>query len=190
MNKEDRNNLISIISIALPIMLLLKNNGRINLNLSFEGDLETKRDLIKNIKPYFSYQEQSTLSKVQDIIDILDKVGKVTRPTYDKDRVNSAENIPSYEKKERILYELSKYLNGNNKKIVDGLLETNKKVKETKNNLTQYQEMARIQDNDDKINSVLRIAKCLEPIMHDNGRKRMKKVEELVKVMKKPEDYY
>lgn len=192
-------NIGSIAILAIPLLLMFsKKNGfspkgfnpkGFNLNFDFGSNIDNKKTLIENIKPYFSFQEQSTLNKVQDIIDIISKFNKVKSSRYDNNVLTLSENLPKTEKKERILEEIAKHLEGKGKVVADNLVDTSRRVQMAKNNLDNHKNKVSSQ-NINKMDKLLNLFDSLEPIMHTKGKQRIKKIEKVLEVIKKPEDEF
>lgn len=182
-------NIGSIAILAIPLLLMFSKQNGFGLNFDFGNDIDNKRVLIENIKPYFSFQEQSTLNKVQDIIDIISKFNKLKTSKYDNNISALSENLPNVEKKEKILEEISKHLEGKGKVVVDNLVETSKRVKMTRDNLDSHKKVVASQDIN-KMEKILNLFDSLEPIMHSKGKQKIKKIEKVLELIKKPEDEF
>lgn len=182
-------NIGSIVILAIPLLFILSKQTGFSLNLDLGDDISNKRELIKNIKPYFSFQEQSTLNKVQDIIDIISKVSRVKSSKYENNISSLLENLPSDEKREKILEEISRHVEGKGKVIADNLVETSKRVKKARYNLDNHKKIVANQDIN-KMDKILNLFDSIEPIMHTKGKQKIKKIEKVLELIKKPEDEF
>lgn len=180
--------LVTIAGLALPLLLLLNTNKRsYNQSFKLDKDFKSKSELIDNIKPYFSFNEQSILNKVQDVIEILNKVNKIKDSNYQNDSVALTTEIPRGDKRERILEEISKHLEGKSKKMTDHLIETRQRVKKAQNNILEHKKIIQQQDTN-KTDEMMNFMKSLEPILPNKGNKKVKKLEQLIKLLKTPEN--
>ncbi|WP_425448069.1 hypothetical protein [Dethiothermospora halolimnae] len=190
MGKE--TSITSLIGLALPLMMLLNNKNEkgdgIKLNLDLNDDFERKKALVSNIKGYFNENGQETLSKVEDIIDIFNKVKRIKESKY-KNEVKSTNNLPAIDKGERILAEMIDYMDDDRKKVAENIIDTKKRIDETKHNITTYKESNEKIDIK-KIDSIIDLIKCFDPVLDDKHKKKVKKIEKIMEVMKMSEDEF
>ncbi|MTI49617.1 hypothetical protein [Sporosalibacterium faouarense] len=179
----------SLAIFAIPLLLLLSDKKGMSLNLKFDKNFESKSELIENIKPYFSFQEQDTLNKVQDIIEIFNKVNKIQNSNYSKTSTALTQGISSGDRKEKILAEMSKHLEGKGKEIADNLISTRQRLLETSSKLDRHKKGVKGQGVS-KTDEMLSLVNCLKPIMPDQGKRRMKKIETILDLMKKPDSEF
>ncbi|MTI65863.1 MAG: hypothetical protein FH753_04595 [Firmicutes bacterium] len=190
-NQEDGvkvNKTLNFSSLIIPLFLLLTRNGNISEKLSLDNDFQSKVEMVKNIKPYFTEEEQLLLSKVQDVFDILNKVKRLNKQEYDNEINALNTDVSKIERKERILTEMVKYMDKDKRQIVDKVLRTKGRLEETKTNM-ETQNILEAQKID-KFDSLLHFIRCFEPIMKDSSNKKVKKIQKVLEVMKTPEDRF
>ncbi|MTI68900.1 MAG: hypothetical protein FH751_01425 [Firmicutes bacterium] len=190
-NHEDKvkgNKALNFSSLIIPVFLLLTRNGNISEKLSLDNDFQSKVEMVKNIKPYFTEDEQLLLSKVQDVFDILNKVKRLNKQEYDNEINALNTDISRIERKERILTEMVKYMDKDKRQIVDKVLRTKGRLEETKTNM-ETQNILEAQKID-KFDSLLHFIRCFEPIMNDSSNKKIKKIQKVLEIMKTPEDRF
>lgn len=183
------NKILSGPGILIPFLLLLmKNDGdNFNLNINNDKDLDKKVDMLETISPYFSEREQIILSKTKDILDVVNKINRVRFNDYEPKVSSMTDELPSPEKKAKILSEMAKLMEGKNRELIYNVLEAKDKIEKTRSNLTNYKSQVTV-EKVGKIDSMLNLMNCLKPVMHDKTLKKVKKMEKIVDIMKKPDD--
>ncbi len=193
MDYKSINSYLGNISLlAVPLMLLISNKKGLNFmnfNLKLDEDWEGKSELIDNIKPYFSFEEQRALNKVQDIVDILNKINKIKTSNYNNEALALTDEISNDEKRERILVEISKHLNGRSREMANGIIETRKRFKQANERLSNQNEITS-KDQLSKVDTFLDIIKCFKPIINEKDKKKITKFEKVLEIVKKPEDEF
>lgn len=179
-------NLGNLAKLVIPLLLLANNKRELNLNLKLDENFESKSELIENIKPYFSFQEQATLNKVRDIIDIFNKVSKIKNSSYKENSVAITSELPYGDKKEKILTEMSKHLDGKGKDMADNLIIAKQMIEKARSNVYKHKKVTKAQ-LPNRTEKMVNLLNCLEPILPDKSKKRMKKIDELYGLIKKPE---
>jgi hypothetical protein len=171
-----------------PIFILLflgsnflKGNSKLKLNI--DTNLYNKINMINEVIPYFSDKEQVILSKVSDILDIINRFNRVIKANYDVKLNDSAANMAKDEKMEKILVEMSKHLEGGNKELAQNLIDVKHRIDQTKVNLNTYNE--KVSANQVAgINSIIELMKCFMPVLDENHKKTVNKVERIMEIVK------
>lgn len=190
----DENKVLSNISfeniiLLLPLIILFLNKDKMRLSVDLENheDFRKKAEMLSKIRPYFPEKDQYLLSKVEDIFDIFYKVNRVQKSDYSQSISKLSHDISPVDKKEKILYEMSQYMNSNNKKIVDEVLNTKKNIYEAKNNLETHTKTVST-SNISKTDEIIGLIKSFEPILHQDYKNKIKKMEKLIEILKTPDD--
>ncbi len=190
-NKLPKNNSskgFNFNSLIIPIFLLLISSKSLNFSLvNMDDDFEKKVNFIKDIKPYFTKQEQVFLSKVQDVFDIFNKVNRITKQEYNNEISNMSVNISKVDRKEKILNEVMKYSDGKNKEIIDKVLKAKHRMDETNSRLSKHNKLVKSQ-NVDTLDSFVDLLNTVKPLLRDNTNKKIRKIEKMVDLIKTPVD--
>ena len=188
-NKVLNNISFENIILLLPLILLFMNKDKSKLSIDLENheDFRSKAEMLSKIRPYFPEKDQYILSKVQDIFDIFYKVNRIKKSDYSQGISKLSNEVSSVDKTEKILYEMSHYMNSNNKKLVEDVLNTKKNIYKTKRNLENHTQKVS-KSNINKTDEMLGLIKSFEPILHDDYKNKIRKMEKLVEILKTPDD--
>lgn len=188
LNNESQNskNSFGSIGIIIPLFLLF---GAKNLNINLGNiNVEDRIEMMKNIKPYFYEKDQKILSKVQDVLEIIYKINRLVDGDYSKEVVNTLSDMDRIQRKERILKEISKYVNEKDKKIISMAVDSKERIYEAKANIQGYKSKA-IQSNTNKVESMVNFIKCFKPVLDDKTNKQIKKIEKIMEIIKSDDIY-
>ncbi|NBI05832.1 hypothetical protein [Senegalia massiliensis] len=137
--------------------------------------------MIRNIKRYFPENQQLTLSKVEDVFDILDKINRVRLNKYDG-LIEAKVDLPSIDRIEMILIEIGEYSGGKSKELVSKLVNTKKNIYKTKDNIKAHNNSFRDQ-NSDKLESAISFMNCFKPILKEDMNNKIIKIEKVINLL-------
>ncbi|WDV44836.1 hypothetical protein PV797_15095 [Clostridiaceae bacterium M8S5] len=182
----------SITSLAVPIAIGIFGGKAIGLGKVFSEitgmskGFEKNANLLKHIKPYFSHSEQYTISKLQDIFDVLNKVGRIRGEQYETEVCSLDVELDVGEKKQRIIEALYDYLDYDKKQIIDKAMEVKEQIFTAKSKINGLNAL-----DDVGINSTMDILfefiKCFKPILSQEHTRNLDKFERAVEVLKSPD---
>ncbi|EOD00867.1 hypothetical protein [Caldisalinibacter kiritimatiensis] len=189
------NNLFSqkTLGYLLPIafLFLISQKGKgIKLDLSSlakADNLESKVDMIRRITPYFSEKEQMILYRIKDVLDIINKANRVTKANYEPQISSAVTELPSIEKKEKILVEMANHTEGKNKELLDKVIDAKRRIDETRSKLVEYKTNVATQESDN-LKQMVKLIDCFKPVLDSNSKKKINKLERVVEVLRTPED--
>ncbi|WP_427339652.1 hypothetical protein [Caloranaerobacter sp. DY30410] len=188
LNNESQNSKSPFGSIGMIIPLFLLFRAK-NLNIKLGNiNVEDRIEMMKNIKPYFYEKDQKILSKVQDVLEIIYKINRLTDGDYSEEVVNTLSDMDRIQRKERILKEISKYLDEKEKKIISMAVNSKERIYETKANISGYKNKA-IQSNANKVESMVNFIKCFKPVLDEKTNKQIKKIEKIMEIIKSDDIY-
>lgn len=183
---QDSKNSFGSIGIIIPLFLLF---GGKNLNIDLGNiNVEDRIEMMKNIKPYFYEKDQKILSKVQDVLEIIYKINRIVGGDYSKEVINTSSNMDRIQRKEKILKEISKYVNEKDKKIISMAVDSKERIYEAKANITGYKNMV-TQSNVNKVESMVNFIKCFKPVLDEKINKQIKKIEKIMEIIKSDDIY-
>lgn len=183
------NNGGNLTMILIPIMLALSNTDLLKSTLNGAENLGNKVDMLKDIKPFFSVKEQYLLSKIEDVLEIFNKINRIQKETYSEELSVSTNTIPKKERKEKILENMAKYFDDENRGLIQKVIDTNKKIEETKSNVMDSN--IAIQNNDSSsITTILKLLDCMRPLFRDIDNKKIKKIDKIIELVNIPEDHF
>ncbi|SHH22400.1 hypothetical protein SAMN02745135_00104 [Caloranaerobacter azorensis DSM 13643] len=183
LNSDSQNpkNLFGSFGMIIPLFLLFKSeNSNINLgNINVEDRIE----MMKNIKPYFYEKDQKILSKVQDVLEIIYKINRLTDGDYSEEVINTLSDMDRIQRKEKILKEISKYVKERDKKIINMVVDSKERIYETKANISGYKSKA-TQANANRAESMVDFIKCFKPVLDEKTNKQIRKIEKIIEIIK------
>lgn len=183
------NNGGNLTMILIPIMLALSNTDLLKSTLNGAENLGNKVDMLKDIKPYFSVKEQYLLSKIEDVLEIFNKINRIQKETYSEELSVSSNTIPKKERKEKILENMARHFDDENRELIQKVIDTNKKIEETRSNIVNSN--ISIQDNDSSsITTILRLLDCIRPLFRDIDNKKIKKLDKIIELVNVPEERF
>ncbi len=172
----------------IPIFLLLTSLNNSDIKLNLNTDLQRGVNMIRDIKPYFSKDNQVLLSKIQDIIDILNKANRISKEEYtDVTNLTNNINMTKIEKKEKILSKVYDHIDDDSKKIIDKAMTIKGKIDNTKENINRHNKL--VQDNNSnssKVDLLLNLICCFKPVLNSQLNNKVEKVEKIMKIIKTP----
>ncbi|WP_026895985.1 hypothetical protein [Clostridiisalibacter paucivorans] len=155
----------------------------------FEYDFQQRVNMVKDIKPYFSEKEQLALSKVQDVMNILNMINRIKSEDYSGE-IKSVDITKSREdRKKEILDKLMKYLDDENKTMVQKVIKTRDNLESSKEKLYKNGVMTQ-SINTVGFNNLLDLIKCFEPLIQDEKYKKVRKFEKVMEIMKTPDEKF
>lgn len=155
----------------------------------FEYDFQQRANMVKDIKPYFSEKEQLALSKVQDVMNILNMINRIKSEDYSGE-IKSVNITKSREdRKKEILDKLMKYLDDENKTMVQKVIKTRDNLESSKEKLYKNNNMTQ-STNTVGFNNLLDLIKCFEPLIQDEKYKKVRKFEKVIEIMKTPDEKF
>ncbi|WP_162265466.1 hypothetical protein [Abyssisolibacter fermentans] len=194
MNDKESNNInnLSISSIFIPAILGIAGSEIFGLNKVFNqittmsNNFERNVNLLKNIKPYFSHSEQYTLSKIQDIFDVLNKVGRIKGEQYETEVQDMCTEVSISEKKQKIIQEFYNYLDVDKRQFIDKAMEVKDQIFTAKNRINGLGDLDEV-TMDNKMDVVFEFIKCFKPILSEEHSRNLDKFEKAVQVLKAPD---
>lgn len=188
MDNKILNSIQGIAPFIIPIFLLSLSKKGFKLDINLDENYENKAKMIENIRPYFTEDDQKILGKIQDIFDILSRFNRIMKSDYESE-VSSVGNAMSLiDKKERILTQMAECMNGNNRQLAESVVKTKQNIFETKANIENYSKSVSSQ-NIDGLTSMIKLANCIEPIMRESDKKKVRKIEKIVQIINTPDEY-
>ncbi|KNF08128.1 hypothetical protein CLPU_9c00240 [Gottschalkia purinilytica] len=183
-------NIPKFLPMVIPAMLMLKDKSGDNrptfnlpkLNLSLDEDFSNRVDMIKDIKHYFPEKDQKMLSKIQDVFEILDKIRSITKDDYTTEIMVNSSEMSESEKREMIIKEVSRHMGKEKRKLVENVLETKDNIFQSKTNLESYGQSI-TQNKRNGLESIVGLINCIEPIMRDEDKKKIRKIEKISEIM-------
>lgn len=193
MSMENRTleNMQNIAMIALPFLIfaLIKRGGGFKLDVNSSENYQDKAKMIQDIKPYFFEEDQHILGKVQDIFEILNIVNRIIKSDYNDNVKTLSQDLSMIDRKEKILSKVASYMNDNNRQMAESVVQTKQNIFKTKKNLEEYSQIVSTQ-NLDKLTSMMKLANSIEPLIPDKGKVQIKKLEEIINIMKASDDQF
>ncbi|WIV11486.1 hypothetical protein [Proteiniborus sp. MB09-C3] len=191
MEESKLKSLQNLAIVALPILVfaLIEKGGSLKEGKSFSRSYQDKIKLLKEISPYFLEEDQYILGKVQDIFEILNRVNRIIKSDYTDNVKALNQDLPMLDRKEKILSKLSTYLDDSNRQLAEGVIETKQNILKAKENLEEYSQAVSTQSLD-KLTSMMKLAKSIEPLMPSKGKVQLKKIEKIVDIMKASDDEF
>lgn len=165
--------------ILIPAVLFLANTNILD-KIPISKDFDEKVNLLRDVKPYFSVKEQYLLSKVEDIFDILNKVTRIQKNEYEDEISTSTLSYSNKEKKERILRSMVNHLDGNNRELLQKVIETNEKIEQTKDNFEKFKTQ-NISKMDFK--SIVKLISCFKPLYRDINNGTIRKIDRIIDIL-------
>lgn len=183
--KIDEKNSSYIPLLFIPIIFALLKGEKFTLNIDHNQDFKHRLDMLKDIKPYFNIKEKYYLSKVEDALSILNNFSRIRKNDYDNEISSTMNNLSDKERKEKILSNMARYLNGTNKDVIEKALFTNDLIDETKYNLSNHYGNVKTQDNTN-IKSILNLLNCFRPVFNASSNKKVKKKDRIIEILNTP----
>ncbi|MBS4534300.1 hypothetical protein GOQ29_01565 [Clostridium sp. D2Q-14] len=183
----EKSSFPQIIGLMIFVFFLLTKDNNLKLDISklnFNKDYNKQVKMMKGIKEYFPDEQQVLLSKIQDIFDVLSKINRIKSDEYDE-VIQSQSNLPSIDKKEKILAELGKYSDSKNKELIDKVVDTKRNIFKTKDNIERHKKMVESKEMS-KLESIALFMDCFKPILRDDMNKKVRKVEKVMEALMIP----
>ncbi len=188
MDNKLLNNIQGIAPFIIPLLLLASNKKGFKLDISLDENYEGKARMLQDIKPYFTEDDQHILGKVQDIFDILSKFKRIIDSNYENEVSSLGESMSTLDRREKILSLMAEYMNNNDtRKLAESVVETKRNIFQTKANIESYTKSASIQSSDG-LTSMLKLANCVEPLMRDSDKKKIRKIEKIAQIITSQDD--
>lgn len=185
---KDLKNL-AIIALPILIFILIEKGKVFKADTNEVRSFQDKIKMLKEISPYFLEEDQHILGKVQDIFEILNRFNRIIVSDYNDNVRALNRDLPMIDRKEKILSSLAAYLDENNRKLAESVVETKQNIFKTKENLQDYSQTVSTQ-NLDKLTSMLKLANSIEPLMPNKGKIQIKKFEKIIDIMKASDDEF
>lgn len=185
----EKSSFPKILGLMVPAFLLLTKDKDMDTDIKkfiLDKDYGKQVQMMNGIKEYFPENHQLVLSKIQDILDVLTKINRIRLDRYDG-VIQSQSILPSIDKRERILSEMSKYSEGKNKELIDKVVDTKRNLYRTKENIERHRELVQSQSVN-ALESIIMFMNCFKPILREDMNKKIKKVEKVVELLATPHD--
>lgn len=182
----------SITGIVVPVALGIIGGKAIGLDkvlnqvTTMTQNFAKNVDLLRSIKPYFSHSEQFTISKIQDVFDVLNKVGRIKGQQYEAEIYSLDTEMSVSEKKQKIIQEFYNYLDGDKKQIIDKAMEVKDQIFTTKNKVSGLMTLDEV-GVDNRMDVLFEFMKCFKPILSEEHNKKIDKFEKAVQILRSDE---
>ena len=187
MDNKILNNIQGMLPFIIPLLLLATNKKGFKLDVSLDENYEDKAKMIQDIRPYFTEEDQKILGKVQDIFDILSRFNRIMKSDYENNVSSLGDSMSLLDKKEKILSYMAEYMNDNNRQLAESIVKTKQNIFEAKANIENYTKGGSTQ-NMDGLALMLKLANCIEPLMRDTDKKKVRKIEKIAQIINTSDD--
>ncbi|SCG82488.1 hypothetical protein DW1_0880 [Proteiniborus sp. DW1] len=174
---------LAILALPILVFILIEKSGVFGTEVNYTRNYHNKIRMLKEISPYFLEEDQVVLGKVQDIFEILNRFNRIINNDYQENVRALNQDLSMMDRKEMIISKLANYLDDNRRKLAENVVGTKQNIFKTKENLERYSQIVSTQ-NTDKLTSMLKLAKSIEPIMPDKGKAQLRKIEKIIDIIK------
>lgn len=113
-----------------------KKNNKVSDSVLFKNiDLEERQEMIQEILPYLNIGDRNTITKLQDMLDIIYKMNRVRGNSYDGNDYRQLANVSFLENTQEIIRKIAPHLNKTDRINSDNVINLIKGIEMAKYNI-------------------------------------------------------